>query len=132
MWRERAIRLPEALLKALLDHMKAKEPRNNSTRTPLQALACAVGDPPVWPGCWPPLAGPESMPGDIQDRALRKLRQLDAALTIEALRNPPSTAWSPSRAAGRGKRSIRINDQWRLCFQWADGGASEVEIVDYH
>lgn len=71
-------------------------------------------------------------PGDVQDRALRKLRQLDASLTLEDLRNPPSNRLEALRADRAGQWSIRINDQWRICFRWSDGEAHDVEIVDYH
>ena len=71
-------------------------------------------------------------PGDVQDRALRKLRQLDAAATMIDLRNPPSNRLEALKGNRKGQWSIRINDQWRVCFHWKDGEASEVEIVDYH
>jgi len=71
-------------------------------------------------------------PGDIQDHALRKLRQLDASLTLEDLRNPPGNNLEALRANRAGQWSIRINDQWRICFRWSDGEAHDVEIVDYH
>ena len=70
-------------------------------------------------------------PGDIQNR-LRKLRQLDAALTISDLRNPPGNQLEALKGDRKGQWSIRINDQWRVCFHWTDGEASDVEIVDYH
>jgi len=72
------------------------------------------------------------LPRDIQNRALRKLRQLDAANTVEDLRNPPSNHLEALKSDRKGRMSIRINDQWRICFRWADGEATEVEIVDYH
>jgi proteic killer suppression protein len=71
-------------------------------------------------------------PGDIQERALRKLRQLDAALTISDLRNPPGNLLEALEGDRQGQWSIRINRQWRVCFRWAEGEASDVEIVDYH
>jgi proteic killer suppression protein len=71
-------------------------------------------------------------PGNIQDRALRKLRQLDAAMTIADLRNPPSNWLEALKGDRKGQWSIRINDQWRVCFRWTDGEVNEVEIVDYH
>lgn len=71
-------------------------------------------------------------PGDIQDRALRKLRQLDAASTISDLRNPPSNWLEALKGDRKGQWSIRINNQWRVCFRWTDGEANEVEIIDYH
>jgi proteic killer suppression protein len=71
-------------------------------------------------------------PGDIQDRALRKLRQLDASLTLDDLRNPPGNRLEPLKGDRKGQWSIRINDQWRICFLWNDGEARNVEIADYH
>ena len=71
-------------------------------------------------------------PADIQDRALRKLRQLDASRTVEDLRNPPGNHLETLKGARAGQMSIRINDQWRVCFRWADHDARDVEIVDYH
>jgi toxin HigB-1 len=72
-------------------------------------------------------------PGDIQDRALRKLRQLDAAVTLEDLRNPPGNRLEILKGRNRaGQMSIRINDRWRICFRWVDHDAWDVEIVDYH
>lgn len=73
-----------------------------------------------------------AFPRDIQDRALRKLRQLDAARTLDDLRNPPGNRLEALQADREGQLSIRINDQWRICFHWNEGDASEVEIVDYH
>lgn len=71
-------------------------------------------------------------PGDAQNRALRKLRQLDAAATMEDLRNPPGNRLESLKGNRKGQWSIRINDRWRLCFRWGDGDTSNVEIVDYH
>ena len=71
-------------------------------------------------------------PGDVQERALRKLRQLDASLTLEDLRNPPGNHLEALRADRAGQWSIRINEKWRICFRWSDGEAHDVEIVDYH
>ena len=71
-------------------------------------------------------------PGDIQDRALRKLRQLDAATTVEDLRNPAGNRLESLKGDRAGQMSIRINDQWRICFRWSEGDADDVEIVDYH
>lgn len=73
--------------------------------------------------------------GDIQERALRKLRklrQLDAAATLEDLRNPPGNRLEALKGKRIGQMSIRINDQWRICFRWADHDTWDVEIVDYH
>ena len=71
-------------------------------------------------------------PGDVQQRALRKLRQLDAAATIEDLRNPPGNRLEALKGDRAGQMSIRINDQWCICFRWSKGDAEDVEIVDYH
>jgi proteic killer suppression protein len=71
-------------------------------------------------------------PREIQDRALRKLRQLDAANSLDDLRNPPGNRLEALKAARAGQMSIRINDQWCICFVWVDGDANAVEIVDYH
>jgi proteic killer suppression protein len=71
-------------------------------------------------------------PGDIQDRALRRLRQLHAAATLEDLRNPPGNRLEVLKGNRAGQMSIRINEQWRICFRWAAGDAVDVEIVDYH
>jgi toxin HigB-1 len=71
-------------------------------------------------------------PGDMQDRALRKLRQLDASASLDDLRNPPGNRLEALRGDRKGRWSIRINDQWRVCFRWSDGDASDVEIADYH
>ena len=72
------------------------------------------------------------LPRDIQDRALRKLRQLAAAVVLDDLRLPPSNRLVVLRGGRAGQMSIRINDQWRICFRWHEGDASDVEIVDYH
>lgn len=64
--------------------------------------------------------------------ATRKLAQLDAAVTLEFLRSPPGNRLEVLRGSRSGQHSIRINDQWRLCFVWAGASAIDVEIVDYH
>lgn len=71
-------------------------------------------------------------PSNVQDRALRKLRQLDASQTLEDLRNPPGNQLEALRADRAGQWSVRINDQWRIRFRWSKGEAHDVEIVDYH
>ena len=71
-------------------------------------------------------------PADIQDRALRKLRQLDASQTADDLKNPPGNRLEALKGGRAGQMSIRINDQWRICFRFVDGDAHDVEIVDYH
>lgn len=74
----------------------------------------------------------KKLPRDIQERALRKLRLLDVAQNLEDLRMPPSNRLEILKGNRKGQMSLRINDQWRLCFMWNDGEALQVEIVDYH
>jgi len=69
---------------------------------------------------------------DIYRIALRKLLLLDASDRLEDLRMPPGNRLEKLTGNRQGQHSIRINDQWRICFRWADGDAYEVEIVDYH
>jgi toxin HigB-1 len=64
--------------------------------------------------------------------AERKLAQLDAAQTLEFLKAPPGNHLEALKGDRKGQHSIRINDQWRLCFKWSEMGPTEVEIVDYH
>ncbi len=64
--------------------------------------------------------------------ALRKLRMLDAAMSLSDLRVPPGNRLERLRGDRAGQHSIRINDQWRICFRWHAGDAYDVEIVDYH
>jgi proteic killer suppression protein len=71
-------------------------------------------------------------PPDIQKRAAMRLNQLDAASVLDDLRMPPSNHLELLRGDRAGRYSIRINDQWRLCFQFKNGDAYIVEIVDYH
>ena len=66
------------------------------------------------------------------DVAMRKLAQLDAAHTLEFLRSPPGNRLEALRGDRKGQYSIRINDQFRVCFRWTQDGPEQVEIVDYH
>jgi proteic killer suppression protein len=68
----------------------------------------------------------------IEDVARRKLRQLEIAMTLNDLRVPPGNRLQALAGDRAGTHSIRINDQWRLCFRWTEHGAADVEIVDYH
>jgi proteic killer suppression protein len=68
----------------------------------------------------------------ISNVATRKLAQLDAAQTLEFLRAPPGNRLETLRGGRTGQYSIRVNDQFRLCFRWTATGAEDVEIVDYH
>ncbi len=72
------------------------------------------------------------LPPEIQDVARRKLKLLDAAVSLESLRVPPGNRLEALRGDRKGQWSIRINDQWRICFRWKDADALDVEIVDYH
>jgi len=72
------------------------------------------------------------LPTDIQRVALRKLLMLDAAVTIADLTVPPANRLEKLKGDREGLWSIRINDQWRVCFAWREGNAYDVEIVDYH
>jgi len=72
------------------------------------------------------------LPSDIQIVARRKLSYLKNAKTLQDLRIPPANRLEALRGDRRGQYSIRINDQWRICFVWRDGDAYDVEIVDYH
>jgi proteic killer suppression protein len=71
-------------------------------------------------------------PGNIQDRALRKLRQLEASQSLDDLKNPPGNRLENLGGDRKGQKSIRINNQWRICFVWRNNEAHDVEIVDYH
>jgi toxin HigB-1 len=72
------------------------------------------------------------LPPDIQGSALRKLRVLNNAQRLGDLRVPPANRLEALKADRSGQHSIRINDQWRICFRWNDGNAFDVEITDYH
>jgi proteic killer suppression protein len=72
------------------------------------------------------------LPGDIQQVAYRKLRMIHNAQNISDLRIPPANRLEKLLGKRMGQYSIRINEQWRICFEWHDGDAYDVEIVDYH
>lgn len=72
------------------------------------------------------------LPHDIQGIARRKLKLIDAVSRIEDLRVPPGNRLELLSGHRAGQWSIRINEQWRICFRWGDGHAADVEIVDYH
>jgi proteic killer suppression protein len=72
------------------------------------------------------------LPADIQRTALRKLQYLHAAASLEDLRRVPGHRLEKLKGDREGQWSIRINDQWRICFEWEEGNAREVEIADYH
>lgn len=72
------------------------------------------------------------LPEDVQHRALIKLRMLNAASTVNDLRNPPGNRLEKLSHDREGEMSIRINNRWRICFLWDQGDSHEVEICDYH
>ena len=72
------------------------------------------------------------LPADIQQVALRKLRMIHNALSLIDLRIPPANRLEKLGGNRAGQYSIRINDQWRICFEWRDGDVFDVEITDYH
>jgi toxin HigB-1 len=71
-------------------------------------------------------------PADLQRSMLRKLVAVDAAEQLSDLRVPPGNRLEKLQGDRNGQHSIRVNEQWRICFRWKDGNAYEVEIVDYH
>jgi proteic killer suppression protein len=74
----------------------------------------------------------QRLPHDIQKIAINKLWILDAATSLEDLKVPPSNRLESLKDNRKGQHSIRINQQWRICFKWHDGNSYNVEIVDYH
>ena len=81
----------------------------------------------VWSG-----AIPKGFPPDVLRPAQRKLAMIAAAIDLQALRQPPGNCLEALKGDRVGQHSIRINDQWRVCFVWRDGAAYDVEIIDYH
>lgn len=81
----------------------------------------------IWSG-----SSSRKLPTDIQAVALRKLRLLNQARVLEDLRAPPGNRLEALAGDRKGQHSIRVNDQWRICFVWEKGGPANVEIVDYH
>jgi proteic killer suppression protein len=72
------------------------------------------------------------IPADIRRTAWKRLAILDAAVELNNLRVPPGNRLEELKKDRKGQHSIRINDQFRICFRWRDGNAHDVEIVDYH
>jgi proteic killer suppression protein len=81
----------------------------------------------IWNGL-----GSRRLPADIQQVARRKLRMLNNAATLDDLRIPPANRLEALQSDRKGQHSVRINDQWRICFRWRDADAHDVQIVDYH
>ncbi|HIJ52425.1 MAG TPA: type II toxin-antitoxin system RelE/ParE family toxin [Planctomycetes bacterium] len=72
------------------------------------------------------------LPRDIQKTAFRKLRMVDRSKTLNDLKIPPANKLKKLSGERKGQYSIRINDQWRICFNWIDNNAFEIEVTDYH
>ena len=72
------------------------------------------------------------LPAELHRVMLRKLVQLDAATALDDLRAPPANRLEKLKGDRAGEHSIRVNDQWRVCFRWAHGAPHDVAIVDYH
>jgi proteic killer suppression protein len=72
------------------------------------------------------------LPSDIQQIALRKLFMIEAAESIDDLKEPPGNRLEMLRGDRKGCWSVRINQQWRICFKWENGHAEDIEIIDYH
>lgn len=75
---------------------------------------------------------PKGFPADLLTVARRKLGYLDAAIRLDDLRSPPGNRLEALSGGRAGQHSMRVNDQFRVCFVWRDGNAEDVEIVDYH
>ena len=74
----------------------------------------------------------KKLPSDIQQIALRKLRMINRVQSLEELKIPPANRLEKLKGERFGQYSIRINNQWRICFQWHGNNAFNVQIVDYH
>lgn len=72
------------------------------------------------------------LPTNLHNLARRKLRMIAAATALETLKIPPNNRLEPLKGRRKGQWSIRINDQWRICFRWQNGNVHDVEITDYH
>jgi len=81
----------------------------------------------IWKG-----AKSHKLPQDIQNTARRKLRMINNAQDLDDLRIPPNNRLEALKGDWQGLYSIRINNQWRICFDWNNGNCSNVEIIDYH
>ncbi|XDD59787.1 type II toxin-antitoxin system RelE/ParE family toxin [Leptospira sp. WS58.C1] len=81
----------------------------------------------VWKGLFV-----KSIPNQISEIALRKLRMINNSQSVENLKSPPGNKLELLSGNRKGQYSIRINDQWRICFRWHEQDAYDVEIVDYH
>ena len=75
---------------------------------------------------------PKGFPADLFNAAIRKLALLDAAVALDVMARPPGNRLEALRGDRAGQHSIRINDQFRICFRWTQAGPADVEITDYH
>ena len=100
--------------------------RASSPHKVIATFACRVTHQ-LWLG-----QKPAKLPPSLHQVALRKLTQLQAATSLNDLRIPPGNRLQALKGNRQGQHSIRINDQYRLCFRWADREAYEIEITDYH
>jgi toxin HigB-1 len=75
---------------------------------------------------------PRRLPGNLLNIMQRKLKLLDAVTKLEELRVPPGNRLEALKGNRKGQHSIRVNDQWRVCFRWKTDGPHDVEIIDYH
>lgn len=75
---------------------------------------------------------PKGFPADLFDVAVRKLAVLDAAVVLDVLAKPPGNRLEALRGDRVGQHSIRVNDQFRICFRWTEAGPADVEFTDYH
>ncbi len=75
---------------------------------------------------------PKRFPADLANAAYRRLVYLADAVLLDDLKVPPGNRFEALKGKRKGQYSIRINDQWRICFRWVEGAAEDVEIVDYH
>ena len=75
---------------------------------------------------------PKGFPADLAGRAVHKLTMLNYATSLDDLRSPPGNRLEALKGDRKGQPSIRINDQWRICFIWTDAGPGQVETTDYH
>lgn len=74
----------------------------------------------------------KGLPAELQGTMRRKLKVIDAAGVLDTLRVPPGNGLEALKGDRKGQHSIRVNEQWRICFRWKAGNAHDVEIVDYH
>jgi toxin HigB-1 len=74
----------------------------------------------------------KGLPSDVATRAKRKLDLIDSAASLEFLRVPPGNRLEALKGKRKGQHSVRVNEQWRVCFRWSEGRAYDVEFCDYH